>query len=103
MTNPKSKIRLEKFGGTETDTANFPQSLKSDEWLEIGTIIAPQGLDGEVRVYPDSDFPERFEQPGVRWLLCPGEREPRAIELLGGAVCCWEGTVCSGIGWGGRS
>ncbi len=54
------------------------------EWLEIGTIVAPQGLDGEVRVYPNSDFPERFEQPGQRWLLRPGETEPQPIELLGG-------------------
>lgn len=54
------------------------------EWLEIGTIVAPQGLDGEVRVYPNSDFPERFEEPGQRWLLRPGETEPQPIELLGG-------------------
>ena len=32
-----------------------------DDWIEIGKIVAPQGLDGEVRVYPDTDFPERFE------------------------------------------
>ena len=57
---------------------------KSDDWLEIGTIVAPQGLDGEVRVYPDSDFPERFEAPGKRWLLCPNQTEPQPIELLGG-------------------
>lgn len=58
---------------------NFPP----DGWLVIGTIIAPQGLRGEVRVYPDSDFPERFEKPGKRWLLQPEATEPRAIELLG--------------------
>jgi len=54
------------------------------EWLEIGTIVAPQGMNGEVRVYPNSDFPERFEEPGQRWLLRPGETEPQPIELLGG-------------------
>ena len=54
------------------------------EWLEIGKIVAPQGLDGEVRVYSNSDFPERFEKPGQRWLLCPGENEPQKIELLAG-------------------
>lgn len=54
------------------------------EWLEIGKIVAPQGLDGEVRVYSNSDFPERFEEPGQRWLLCPGESEPQGIELLSG-------------------
>ncbi|MBH8552631.1 ribosome maturation factor RimM [Nostocaceae cyanobacterium CENA357] len=55
-----------------------------DDWLEIGKIVAPQGLSGEVRVYPQSDFPERFEVPGKRWLLRPGESEPQPIELLTG-------------------
>ena len=54
------------------------------EWIEIGTIVAAQGLDGEVRVYPDSDFPERFIEPGKRWLLRPNQKEPEAIEFLGG-------------------
>ncbi|MDY7012641.1 MAG: ribosome maturation factor RimM, partial [Cyanobacteriota bacterium] len=31
-----------------------------DPWLEIGTIVAPQGLHGEVRVFATSDFPDRF-------------------------------------------
>ncbi|KAB8319974.1 ribosome maturation factor RimM [Tolypothrix campylonemoides VB511288] len=53
-------------------------------WLEIGTIVAPQGLRGEMRVYPNTDFPERFEVAGTRWLLRPGEAEPQPIELLSG-------------------
>jgi len=55
-----------------------------EDWLEIGTIIAPQGLDGKVRVYPNSDFPERFAEPGQRWLLPPGETQPRPMQLLAG-------------------
>jgi 16S rRNA processing protein RimM len=70
MTNPKSKI----------------QNPQSDDWLEIGTIVAPQGLRGEMRVYPDSDFPERFEVPGKRWLLRAGEKEPQVVELLLGRI-----------------
>lgn len=54
------------------------------DWLEIGKIVAAQGLKGEVRVYPDSDFPERFEQPGQRWLLRPGATEPEPVELRRG-------------------
>lgn len=56
----------------------------NSEWLDIGRIVAAQGLKGEVRVYPNSDFPERFEQPGIRWLLRPGTTEPEPIELLSG-------------------
>ncbi|NEO32163.1 MAG: ribosome maturation factor RimM [Symploca sp. SIO3C6] len=58
--------------------------MTNDDWLEIGTIVSPQGLKGELRVYPNSDFPERFEQPGQRWLQRPGGTEPQPIELLGG-------------------
>ncbi|VEP14203.1 Ribosome maturation factor RimM [Hyella patelloides LEGE 07179] len=54
------------------------------EWIEIGTIVAPQGLYGELRVYPDSDFPERFLVPGTRWLQHPDTGKIEAKELLGG-------------------
>ncbi|MBD2209001.1 ribosome maturation factor RimM [Nostoc linckia FACHB-104] len=68
VTNPKSKI----------------QNPKLDDWLEIGKIVAPQGLAGEMRVYPNTDFPERFEVPGKRWILRPGDMEPQPIELVAG-------------------
>lgn len=54
------------------------------DWLEIGKIVAAQGLKGELRVYPDTDFPERFEAPGKRWLLRPGAQEPEMVKLLSG-------------------
>jgi 16S rRNA processing protein RimM len=69
MINPKSKIQNPK---------------SEDDWLEIGTIVAPQGLNGEMRVYSNSDFPERFEVPGQRWLLRPNQIEPEPVELLKG-------------------
>ena len=55
-----------------------------DEWIEIGKIVAPQGLKGEVRVYPNTDFPDRFLEPGKRWLFSPGDKEPQAVDLLQG-------------------
>ncbi|MGK7872783.1 MAG: ribosome maturation factor RimM [Xenococcaceae cyanobacterium] len=60
------------------------QNPNSDDWLEIGTIVAPQGLKGELRIYPSSDFPERFEQPGQRWLRWDKKTQPQPVELLGG-------------------
>ncbi len=54
------------------------------EWIEIGTIVSAQGLQGEVRVYPNTDFPERFLEAGERWILSPGQPEPQLVELLGG-------------------
>jgi 16S rRNA processing protein RimM len=53
-------------------------------FFEIGKVVGVQGLKGEVRVYPNSDFPERFLQPGTRWLLMPGETTPKSIELMQG-------------------
>ncbi|MEH2286259.1 ribosome maturation factor RimM [Nostoc sp.] len=74
--NPQSPLPLIPRGGP-----TFPNL---DNWLEIGKIVAPQGLSGELRVYPVSDFPERFEVPGKRWLLCSDDIEPQPIELLTG-------------------
>jgi 16S rRNA processing protein RimM len=51
--------------------------------MAIGKIVAPQGLRGEVRVYPESDFPERFLEPGTRWLQKPGQ-PPVEMELVAG-------------------
>jgi 16S rRNA processing protein RimM len=67
-----------------SESSNLAPSLSHSGFLEIGKIIAPQGLQGEMRVYPDSDFPERFEQPGERWLLRPGAKAPESIQLLAG-------------------
>ncbi len=55
-----------------------------DEWLEIGKIVAPQGLRGEMRIYPSSDFPERFLEPGERWLLRPGGDRPESVQIVDG-------------------
>lgn len=54
------------------------------EWIRIGKIVAPQGLQGEMRVKPESDFPERFEEPGERWLRPPNQTEPQGVQLQSG-------------------
>ncbi len=53
-------------------------------WLEIGKIVAAQGLKGELRVYPDTDFPQRFQKPGQRWLQRPGQPTPEPVKLTSG-------------------
>ena len=50
-------------------------------WMEIGSIVGAQGIKGEVKVYPNSDFPERFERAGERWLWGSQDTEPRSIQL----------------------
>ncbi|MDJ0714468.1 MAG: ribosome maturation factor RimM [Prochloraceae cyanobacterium] len=63
---------------------NAEQITNNNEWLEIGTITAPHGLKGQLKVAPDTDFPERFEVPGQRWLKYDDRTLPQPIELLGG-------------------
>lgn len=55
--------------------------MQSSEWLEIGKILSAQGLKGEIKIYPNSDFPERFLEPGPRWLLRPNQTEPEPVSL----------------------
>jgi 16S rRNA processing protein RimM len=54
-----------------------------EELLVVGRIVAAQGLKGELRVNPLSDFPERFTRPGRRWL---SQRQGPAqdVQLLSG-------------------
>ncbi len=56
----------------------------TDRFIEVGKIVSTQGLKGEVRVYPNTDFPERFLEPGQRWLLRPGNKDPQPVKLLRG-------------------
>jgi 16S rRNA processing protein RimM len=55
-----------------------------NDWMEIGLIVAPQGLKGEMRVYPRNDSPERFEAPGERWLCSEGLAESQSVQLQRG-------------------
>ncbi|WP_396135742.1 ribosome maturation factor RimM [Chamaesiphon sp. VAR_69_metabat_338] len=55
-----------------------------DGWMEIGSIVGAQGIKGEVKVYPNSDFPERFERAGERWLWGTHDLQPRSIQLKKG-------------------
>ena len=54
-----------------------------EELLLVGRVVAAQGLSGELRVQPLSDFPERFTTPGRRWLRRRGE-PVRCWQLLSG-------------------
>jgi 16S rRNA processing protein RimM len=60
--------------------------MTDSEWIEIGRIVGPQGLKGEVRVYPNSDFPERFLEPGPRWLRYPNRPSPEIVTLVRGRL-----------------
>lgn len=71
------------------DTMNLPESSPAaspdgvPELLVVGRLVAAQGLRGELRVLPLSDFPERFTRPGGRWLR-PPRAAARPVRLLAG-------------------
>jgi 16S rRNA processing protein RimM len=46
------------------------------EFVIIGRILSPRGNSGQVRVSPETDFPQRFD-PGARVFV---DRQPLAIE-----------------------
>jgi 16S rRNA processing protein RimM len=56
----------------------------SNNWLSVGKIVGVQGLQGELRINPASDFPERFTAPGPRWLRSNRGGEPTEIQLKKG-------------------
>ena len=64
--------------------SNESLTVDRQELLEVGTIVSPQGLKGELRVYPDSDFPERFTKAGTRWLQHPDTLAIKRVQLSGG-------------------
>ena len=64
--------------GQEAGLAQGPEEL-----LVVGRLVAPQGLRGELRVLPLSDFPQRFTRAGGRWLQRQGAAA-RPVTLLGG-------------------
>ena len=57
--------------------------VEQDKWMIIGVLVAPQGLRGDIRIKPSSDFPERFTQPGKRWIQKAQELPTQIILLKG--------------------
>lgn len=62
-------------------------SKVESEFVEVGYISSVHGLQGEIRVKPNTDFPElRFAEPGIRWLRqqFSGKETIREVELVEG-------------------
>lgn len=77
---------------TRTDSA---EALRDDPWstdklgfVHVGTIIGPHGVRGEVKVKADTDFGRQrlgtVATAAQRYLLLPGRRYPRPVEVKAG-------------------
>ena len=70
---------------TSTPSPSPADPTNTDDWLPVGTLVGAQGLRGELRLNPASDFPERFTDPGPRWLQAKAKGSPLTeVELLEG-------------------
>lgn len=50
--------------------------------IVVGRLGGPHGLGGEMRLVPETDFPERL-RPGRRVALCPDQGEPLWTKIRG--------------------
>tara|TARA_B100000700_G_scaffold260573_1_gene296082 strand:- start:85 stop:615 length:531 start_codon:yes stop_codon:yes gene_type:complete len=59
--------------------------IEKEKWMAIGEIVAPQGLKGDIRIKPSSDFEERFTKSGKRWIQKANDY-PIEIKLIKGKL-----------------
>jgi 16S rRNA processing protein RimM len=71
--------------GQGSHLRNSHDRTDEQDLLVVGRLVAAQGLRGELRVLPLSDFPERFTRPGQRWLRQPNGK-PRPVQLVAGRL-----------------
>ena len=57
--------------------------INDNEWLIVGLITSPHGINGKVKVKSLSDFEERFTKPGKRWIQ-KEKNNPEELELISG-------------------
>ena len=57
--------------------------INENEWLVVGLITSPHGINGKVKVMSLTDFEERFLEPGYRWVQKENEL-PKKLELTSG-------------------
>lgn len=58
----------------------MPERVKP-EMIRIGQVTAPHGVRGAVRVFPLSDFPERYRK--LRRVFVDGQAEPLQVRFRG--------------------
>ncbi|MEO1131897.1 MAG: ribosome maturation factor RimM [Cyanobacteria bacterium J06639_1] len=56
------------------------------QWITVGKVVGAHGLKGALRILSLSDFPERFTEPGDRWLrpAHPKNAAPVLVKLRSG-------------------
>jgi len=93
----------------ERDKILFPDTRTIDPYdpttygySELGTIVGPHGVQGQLKVSGVTDFPARLCNAGVRHIKYPNRRSPRRIQLLGGKKILNENYIITLEGVGDR-
>lgn len=71
------------------------------EWIEVGRVKRAHGIEGEVRVSPSTDNPERFA-PGVVLHVLPRGSEERLKLEIEGVRGTWDSMIVAFVGCGTR-
>ena len=67
------------------------------EWIEVGRVRRAHGIEGEVRVSPSTDNPERFA-PGEVMYALPRDSEERLRLEVEGVRGTWDSMIVAFVG-----
>ncbi len=76
----------------QRDARPHPDRLLSDGWVVVGRIVGAHGVRGEVKVAPETDFPERLAEFAEVTLLMP-DGQLATVGVSGGRLHVGKGTV----------
>jgi 16S rRNA processing protein RimM len=76
--HPRRLHRNSEIGASAAHASPGAADAPDTAWIAVGEIIGAFGIRGEVKVLPQTDFPDRFERTPTLYL--GDARAPRAVE-----------------------
>ena len=93
ISNTFHDVPMEEIQAVKSQPRNFvfpdnkdidPDEPSTFGFVEIGTVVGPHGVYGEVKIKSSSGFPKRFTERGVRYFKPLNKRAPRKVYLVTG-------------------
>ena len=82
-----------------TYTSLDPSDPSSFGYMQIGTIIGPHGVKGEVKLRTDTDFSQqRLAEGAILYVKKPSRRAPRPIEITSSRIIAGGSRSIGGTG-----
>lgn len=76
----------------QRNARRVPSPSLSDGWVIVGRIVGAHGVRGEVKIAPETDFPERLAEFAEVTLLMP-DGQLATVRVSGGRLHTGKGTV----------